>query len=184
MTPTPMEIADFVAKRAASGSDFYQSMQQRIEYWGQLTERQLACVLKDMEPAAAARAPRASFDMTVIHAMFGRAAAALKNPAYRAAGLVLTRAKDSSANPGCIYVKDNETGAYLGKAMPGGEFRPVRECTPAHLEALREIEAAPGEAAVKWGKMTGRCSCCGRTLSDPVSIERGIGPICAETWGI
>lgn len=24
----------------------------------------------------------------------------------------------------------------------------------------------------------GRCACCGRTLTDPVSIERGVGPDC------
>jgi hypothetical protein len=24
----------------------------------------------------------------------------------------------------------------------------------------------------------GKCACCGRTLTDPISIERGIGPIC------
>ncbi len=30
----------------------------------------------------------------------------------------------------------------------------------------------------------GRCSCCGRDLVDPVSIRAGIGPICAERWGL
>jgi hypothetical protein len=117
-------------------------------------------------------------------AMFERASKKLKVPAYRAAGLVLTRAKPESANPGCIYVKREIGGAYLGKITAEGEFRQVKECEALDVENLREIEAAPGDAAVKWGRLTGRCSCCGLPLSDPKSIERGIGPICAENWGL
>lgn len=30
---------------------------------------------------------------------------------------------------------------------------------------------------------TGRCSCCGRELTDPTRVAMGIGPICAEKWG-
>jgi hypothetical protein len=44
--------------------------------------------------------------------------------------------------------------------------------------ALREIEADPVAAAAKYGKLSGRCSCCGRDLTDPESIALGIGPIC------
>jgi hypothetical protein len=28
------------------------------------------------------------------------------------------------------------------------------------------------------GVLTGTCACCGRMLTDPVSVERGIGPEC------
>ena len=31
-----------------------------------------------------------------------------------------------------------------------------------------------------FGKVTGRCGCCGRTLTDPKSKVRGIGPECAK----
>lgn len=36
--------------------------------------------------------------------------------------------------------------------------------------------------AKAFGHRTGRCSCCGRTLTNPASIELGIGPICAERY--
>lgn len=36
--------------------------------------------------------------------------------------------------------------------------------------------------AKNFGHRTGRCCCCGRTLTNPVSIENGIGPICAERY--
>jgi hypothetical protein len=45
-------------------------------------------------------------------------------------------------------------------------------------EILAEIEANPLGTAMKYGKLSGRCCMCGRDLTDPVSIERGIGPIC------
>jgi Family of unknown function (DUF6011) len=47
---------------------------------------------------------------------------------------------------------------------------------------LLEIEADPERAAVLYGKASGNCSICGRDLTDPESIERGIGPICAGKY--
>lgn len=41
----------------------------------------------------------------------------------------------------------------------------------------------PLTAAIRYGKVSGECSCCGRELTDPQSIERGIGPICATKFG-
>jgi hypothetical protein len=48
------------------------------------------------------------------------------------------------------------------------------------LDALLKVEADPLAAARENGVLTGRCSCCGRPLTDPTSIEFGIGPICRE----
>jgi hypothetical protein len=41
----------------------------------------------------------------------------------------------------------------------------------------------PLNAAIRYGKVSGECSCCGRELTRKDSIERGIGPICAEKFG-
>lgn len=40
------------------------------------------------------------------------------------------------------------------------------------------------EQAKEYGRETGVCISCGAELTDPVSIEAGIGPICATKWGI
>lgn len=50
-------------------------------------------------------------------------------------------------------------------------------------EVLIAASGDPLTAAIKYGKVSGECSCCGRELTDPRSIERGIGPICAEKFG-
>lgn len=38
------------------------------------------------------------------------------------------------------------------------------------------------EEAKEYGLQTGVCVCCGRTLTDPESVERGIGPICLTKY--
>ena len=49
----------------------------------------------------------------------------------------------------------------------------------AIVALLAEFELDPLAAAVRHGKLSGRCCSCGRDLTDPASIEAGIGPICA-----
>lgn len=49
-------------------------------------------------------------------------------------------------------------------------------------EMLAEFETDPLAAAKKYGKLSGRCCSCGRDLTDPESIEAGIGPRCAERF--
>lgn len=59
----------------------------------------------------------------------------------------------------------------------GGWFQKVSD----RLDAFQRLAGMSAlDAAVEYGRATGRCSVCGRTLTDPVSIEAGIGPICAE----
>lgn len=40
----------------------------------------------------------------------------------------------------------------------------------------------PLTAAIKYGKVSGSCSCCGKELTVKESIDRGIGPICAKKF--
>ena len=55
-----------------------------------------------------------------------------------------------------------------------------RNRTP-HFEKLAFILEQPEKAATKWGltyQWSARCRRCNRTLTDPESIETGIGPTC------
>jgi len=134
------------------------------------------------EAAAKRKADAPSVDLTPIKTMFDAAVAAgRKAPQYRAEGLVLSRAKDHSANPNALYVK-NESGEYLGKITPDMKFQGLRG-TEGVLNSLLNIAANPAEAAVRYGRETGACACCGRELTNSDSIKLGIGPICKENWG-
>lgn len=164
-------------------SDFLGSMRNALDRFGFLTENQLAAVKRTMDKIAAKRAERAErvaaaveVDLSPIRKMFETAVEnGHKRPVYRAAGLVINRAPDHGKNPGALYVKNDE-GEYLGKLL-GTSY----SGKPA--PALTAIAADPKGEAVKWGRKTGQCSCCGRELTDPASVEAGIGPICAEKWG-
>lgn len=45
---------------------------------------------------------------------------------------------------------------------------------------IADILYDPERCRVLFGQVTGRCGCCGRTLTDPNSKMRGIGPECAR----
>ena len=49
-------------------------------------------------------------------------------------------------------------------------------------ETILGASRDPLTAAIRYGKVSGSCSCCGRELTDPQSIEAGIGPICAKKF--
>lgn len=48
---------------------------------------------------------------------------------------------------------------------------------------LDRIAQDPGRALTRYGHEIGRCGVCNRTLTDEVSRERGIGPVCASKYG-
>lgn len=87
-------------------------------------------------------------------------------------------------DPNIIYVKASKDyeATYYGK-ITGGRFFPSRDCTPEITAKIVLIASDPAAAAVADGKETGICCCCGLTLTNELSIELGIGPICRGKWG-
>ena len=69
---------------------------------------------------------------------------------------------------------------YLGKVTPAGCDSRLSDDVKATIMAAA---SDPLNAAIRYGKLSGSCSCCGRELTDPRSIEAGIGPICATKFG-
>src|SRR5262249_25135471 len=107
-----------------------------------------------------------------------------KKPTLRVGELVLSLASENSVNAGYVYVKAAEDGTYLGKIAPAGLYSPSREAKAGDIETLKATAADPLGLAVAYGKRTGNCACCRRVLSDPKSVELGIGPICKGKWGM
>jgi hypothetical protein len=56
------------------------------------------------------------------------------------------------------------------------------EQTALALGRLNLIEADPLGEAKRYGKLSGTCCVCSRMLTDPASIDAGIGPICASKF--
>lgn len=181
----PAEAA-WLAAQADAGLAFAQSLLAGLQRYGALTPNQLAAVQRNVAQASAPRAagpaaaPAAS--MPEVEAAFSRARAkGVKFPKMRMAGFTMSPASESSANAGAIYVKSSE-GVYLGKVL-GGVFSKSRDCSPELQAKVLEVAKDPKAAAVAYGKEYGVCSVCGRELSDAASVERGIGPVCAERMG-
>lgn len=66
------------------------------------------------------------------------------------------------------YVMKN--GSYLGAKSPEA------------VKILAEVVANGQAHAVAYAKITGKCGVCNTKLTDPKSIEAGIGPVCAKKF--
>lgn len=164
-------------------SDFFLSLLDQFHSRGSLSERQVAAI-KSSQEKLERRAKKSKVNLEPIAAMFEMArSSGLRRLAYRAEGLVLTPARENSVNAGSIYVKRLDDGQYIGKVTEN-RFISTREATDQDHEALKLIAANPSDAATRYGRETGACACCGRELSDPKSVEAGIGPVCARSWGL
>jgi len=111
---------------------------------------------------------------------FDRArAAGIASPGLRLGDFVFKAAPPAGRNAGAIYVTRRRI--YLGKIVYG-RFQPVSDCDQATADAIVAAAVDPLAAAVAYGMTTGRCSCCGRLLTDPESVRVGVGPICAARY--
>jgi hypothetical protein len=86
---------------------------------------------------------------------------------------------NKGANIGCVYVYENNQ--YVAKiTATGGLIGNVSEDV---MNLLEDANDNLLQLAKIYGHETGTCSICARTLSDPLSIQMGIGPICAKRLG-
>jgi hypothetical protein len=127
-----------------------------------------------------------STSLEPIMTMFKAVNAIVKNPQIRLRHedeeIRLALAAKSSRNPGYLYVKVE--GEYIGKISPAGVFRDTGYAPDYLIELLSRLAADPLVIVAEYGKLTGACSFCGRTLTDPDSKRNGYGPVCAEYYGL
>lgn len=190
--------ADFLSNPAHSGlitslhtiqdwNNFAQQMITAFNTYGHLTERQVIASLNMLTKIEANKQRQidnaVTVDLSPIRAMFEKAQSnGLKRPTYRAEDLIISLANPTSLNAGCLYVKTMD-GDYQGKITPDHRFLPVRSATPTTAHTLQTIAEDPKQAAIRYGRLLGNCSICGRLLTKQTSIDAGIGPICAARFG-
>lgn len=174
--------------------DFARSMLEALYKYGHFTPKQEAAVRSAAAKSAARKAQwaaekaareegAATLSLAKIRAGFDSALKHLKRPKLRIADIQFSLAPASGRNAGCIYVVRASDDTYLGKITPEDKFLTSRECTEADSATVARVAADPAAAAVAHGHEYGQCSCCGRELTNPESVARGIGPICADRWG-
>jgi hypothetical protein len=104
----------------------------------------------------------------------------IKRPKLRLDTFTFSRAPDAGKNAGSIYVK--EGAKYIGK-VSAGKFHPTMACDDPTEARVIAAASDPHQSAKAYGMKTGSCSCCGRELTNGISIELGIGPICRSRFG-
>jgi hypothetical protein len=165
-------------------NDFFNSLILNLAAKGELSEGQLNSAYKSMEKIKAKRQAkddnRLVVDLSKLNEVFGNASQNLKKPVLRYEDIVVSKAPDHGRNAGFLYVKVD--GNYAGKVSSDGKFFKIGGTPDKVEEQLIDFCKAPMEAAIKHGRKTGNCACCGRQLTNKDSIELGIGPICAENW--
>ena len=172
-------------REMSSWNSFAASLIAQFDQKGKLSEKQIGAAKRmfaKMEANAKAKAEMTTqVDMSAIETMFANAVKnGLKRPGFICGDIRLSLAVAPSRNAGAIYVK--HSGEYMGK-IAGGTFHPIAACLASVPAMVQAIAANPMQSAIGHGRQTGMCACCGRELSDPESVARGIGPICAKKWG-
>jgi hypothetical protein len=171
-------------REIASWNSFAASLVEWFDKRGSLSEKQIGsaiAMLMKLKANKAQKVEAPSVDLSNVVAMFSKAHEAIKTPKFRFEDLVISRAPDHGKNAGALYVKVN--GDYAGK-VKGGKFFGLKTAPDGIVSKLQQISKDPLSSAVAYGKKTGNCACCGRDLTRHDSIERGVGPICAENWGL
>lgn len=174
----------------SSWNTFAHSLVTQYNNRGSLSPRQWEAaerMLAKLDANAEAReaGKKDGIDLSRIKALFETAMkSGLKRPKLRLGRVMLSLASQTSRNPGAVYVKDTDTRDYLGKVMDG-TFTPSFAGTQANVgDELVALAKDPLAKVVEHGKLSGHCACCGRELTDPESVDRGVGPVCATRWGL
>ena len=168
--------------------EFAKSLYDSLIKYGSLTKNQLATVEKMIAKDAQWEADRnkssqvADLEMAGLVEIFANASKHLKRPRLHIGDLVFTKAPDSGKNAGYLYAKFHDE--YVGKISPEGQFLKAWGCDSETIDRIRAISKDPMAAAQAHGHDTGNCSACGRLLTNELSVEIGIGPICRGRWGI
>ena len=176
-------------------NDFASSLLRQIDRRGELSDKQVAAVTRNVERVSGRDSSRETDDLSNIVILFERTIAkgALK-PIIRVAidgeMFRFSVAPETGKNAGCFYVKhcsmvDGYTEAtYFGKVTAQGQYVPLHGADARLVQLLREVNEDFVTAVQEYGAVTGACGFCALKLNDPVSIALNYGPICADNYGL
>jgi len=161
---------------AYSGSnDFVRSVQSAHAHYG-LSDKQYSAIERFMgregQPEPAGIDLRALPEGSTFHAVEGSSQLAF----YRVDNIVTGKLTDRWN--GWVFVNQviggSKRGEKRGSQRPGSSYRGT------HEPMMQAILQDPRASMARYGQEIGSCGMCGKVLTDELSRERGIGPICWE----
>lgn len=170
----------------------YRATDKQLAFIGRLSDER---VLGSIEEAMIERAPR--YDKRQASALINMLLACpKKQPVFASATSVSPDRLDAEVEEGYYVEGKGETAQVfhvtwnrphtrkyvlrLNTEPKAKRWEYLRDTDPSELAGLPKLSLLE---AAKFGKRTGRCAVCGRTLSTNESMARGIGPVCAEKLG-
>ena len=189
---SPLEPA---LKAFAEKSAFFAGLVEQYERHKYLSPKQWAFVEREIAKSAPPKANLFSeIGERLLHA---RDEHGMKKPAIKLTTAACAEYRFSLAPPGVntgyVYVKtqgETEYGygwVYLGKIHPTtGEVSIWNfDEKKLFLSRMETVLADGLDAALRdYGLSTGTCGCCGRQLTEDLSVKSGVGPVCATRYGI
>jgi hypothetical protein len=186
-------------EEAQKGNDFATSLIDREDRNLYMSESQCSWVFKiaeDLrqlkEPKPEVRSTTRSVDASNILASLAEARAkGIKKPMLRLLmptdNHIKVKYMSMGKNAGGCWVTSNDN--LIGKIDDGGVFtftgRPYTDKFVDEVFDFIDITNYDVKSALEsYGKITSKCGCCGLPLTNKKSIELGIGPICAEKYGV
>lgn len=165
------ELVRTYLSRLVTPNEFQASLLKQLPRG--LTEKQLAAVLRDVKPAAAPTTapaePVKRAPLPCARALpMGRYAIQFEGD------MALIRLYRGTRNPNYVklvrqYV--DQRGNIIERGIQFADYAAWMD---------RIVKAGMQDAAIRYGRYVGRCSKCGARLTDRVSIELGIGPVCGR----
>ena len=190
---TELEWDEAISIVSRLDNDFARSLSTQWKTGSRpLSEAQIGWVYKLAEDSRTPKAPGAQVT-TILESMKKALGSGLKRPKVRLIGpngvkvrvSIMTTGKNAG---GCwINVSEGSEEVLGGKISPDGSLSVYDNnvCGKKDLESFIMSANDNFDTAVKdYGFITCSCAICGLPLTNAESIQRGIGPICAEKFGV
>ncbi len=170
------DVADWLFNNSAKGNAFATSLYQQAVNRGSLSPRQMEVVRENIARAGQGGGQaRGGLDVSKLFTVLQ------KHSKFYAGRLVITRKNGDTL---CWVLWDD---LCVGKLEDGKAVlfaKRAGDSLPEIRSLLEEFEENPLQAAMKYGKLSGVCCSCGREITADESLERGIGPICAQRFAL
>lgn len=189
----------FDGDRPLQRSGFAVSLAEQSQQRGTLSHKQTSwahlLVVEHEQRVAQAAEPQQQDDAVTlpqVRAIIDEAAESLQFPKVNLTTeggqrVRLSRAGSRSRTPGVINITDGRPfgeNTFFGRIALDGTLQPSRAMTEDVLALLQALDADSEAVVSAYGRNTGECCFCARTLTDGRSVAVGYGPTCAGNFGL
>lgn len=195
---TPQEAYDMMEYQVSEGNlqgNFVNSLMKQFQTKGRLSASQITWAVKLSKEAAHKESDPMAYessdssdegDFIELVQFMKKSDLKKARMTFNMHGIktTLSLAPAHGKNPDHIYVKCNDN--YVGKVTPNGDLVARDSHYKTHALTLfhQIIEDGVEAFILSYGKKSGNCCLCSRTLTDERSLVAGVGPICAARYKI